>query len=1104
MQDNGSKTNSFYFRQRYGRLDWRKVAKVNVEEVIREVDLSVLQQLLDEVTFSQVTTDDLPPGGEELTVKLVRLSQLMIEYLLHVQTCQEQGSHKLVKQLSSAHSAVASLKSDLDLSTKDCRALRRETLQYQGVVATCQKLLRQYGIDATPLLTQLHHQSTTGLPPFSFVEPRPEEGSGNFPAPASTIPPPNSAPPVVSAHVCGSCGKVFSSGNFLEKHTAKRHASEARSNASPTKVSPPPPGDQDEDEAAVREGARRLSEMVAARKADEISALKAQIDELRALLSKQSAPIPPNITQTENIVIDPPPLIRGKERAQRLVSVRRFCQKLGKSGTHAIVRWGFSHWRSVLIEMKPKLIAEVAAPAPVRDPHQQLLGIMAALRRRVDLAVEAQCGPECGDRGEGEEGSNVYEVPTGSGNVLHSCWKLGPEEVEEARKEVEKELRNRCESAGLDPQNKRLDNDNYNRRVAELSVRRGRLLPSEVSHELHRTEEEVDAITKKFIPQTSPRYIDRASHSIPPRGYTEEKDPHGSPHGYWGPGSAVNLPMTSGVNLPMASVVSLAMTSASAEEAAAIARRGKEISEEAIRRRSSLLQTQQFDPTSVAQHTSQGSHTPPPAGGVGGYGSVLPHQQVPIGTNAISNAPTNTYNSTTYNSNATGGVNSNRRDSAPAGAGAIPPPSPQAVPIQRERVSIPGQKVQQGSSTGVSGTAASAGVTVLDAPVSIRSTAPPRKPSPLAPKQRDSITQINNMSNAGINTHLHSSGLTSSSGTVTASNLIGQSSGVSSQRVPSFSSGKTTLESGPSGTAKNIAKNIPQDAPNVPQEPQNAPEKSQSNIATSASRTASRRSSLDNTNVNNAAGTTPVHAQVTDTLSGAASILSDTSSPVTSARVWSTEQVPTHTKDSKNSSSNNVLQHSDVHTATNTGMHTDRNRPSDVDVVSEEVQLFGETDDENEKEANKNSQRRAAVSRLTALQASTPTVLSNVSTPDVGTFSFGQPTNTPLGEHRASSAMFDNSVSPRNDRISSFSPQKDSGSDWDSDSNASSKLPISTRNLRDAHNSGIGSKEHEQPEGIAGRGSLRMTSSPISPPPKTASLAVEDIDESMEIEEFSL
>lgn len=34
---------------RHGKLDWKKLARINVDDVIREVDIPVLQDLLDEV-----------------------------------------------------------------------------------------------------------------------------------------------------------------------------------------------------------------------------------------------------------------------------------------------------------------------------------------------------------------------------------------------------------------------------------------------------------------------------------------------------------------------------------------------------------------------------------------------------------------------------------------------------------------------------------------------------------------------------------------------------------------------------------------------------------------------------------------------------------------------------------------------------------------------------------------------------------------------------------------------------------------------------------------------------------------------------------------------
>ncbi|CAM9886133.1 unnamed protein product [Laminaria digitata] len=95
---------AFYFRQRHGKLDWKRLARVDVDQVVREVDLTVLQELLDEVAFSEVTVGDLPPTGvDDLSVKLIRLSQLTIEYLLHVQECQEGYIRGLIRQLETAN-----------------------------------------------------------------------------------------------------------------------------------------------------------------------------------------------------------------------------------------------------------------------------------------------------------------------------------------------------------------------------------------------------------------------------------------------------------------------------------------------------------------------------------------------------------------------------------------------------------------------------------------------------------------------------------------------------------------------------------------------------------------------------------------------------------------------------------------------------------------------------------------------------------------------------------------------------------------------------------------------------------------------------------------
>ena len=77
--------NAFFFQQRRGKLDMRSLARVDVERVIEEVDVGTLQMHLENLTFSDLCTEDMVAYTDEHFLKLFRLSQLTIEYLLNVQ-----------------------------------------------------------------------------------------------------------------------------------------------------------------------------------------------------------------------------------------------------------------------------------------------------------------------------------------------------------------------------------------------------------------------------------------------------------------------------------------------------------------------------------------------------------------------------------------------------------------------------------------------------------------------------------------------------------------------------------------------------------------------------------------------------------------------------------------------------------------------------------------------------------------------------------------------------------------------------------------------------------------------------------------------------------
>jgi zinc finger protein DZIP1 len=56
---------------------------VDLEKVAKELDLSTLEGLLNNITFANLDKEDLDRLGDAHFVKLFRISQMTIEYLLY-------------------------------------------------------------------------------------------------------------------------------------------------------------------------------------------------------------------------------------------------------------------------------------------------------------------------------------------------------------------------------------------------------------------------------------------------------------------------------------------------------------------------------------------------------------------------------------------------------------------------------------------------------------------------------------------------------------------------------------------------------------------------------------------------------------------------------------------------------------------------------------------------------------------------------------------------------------------------------------------------------------------------------------------------------------
>ena len=66
-----------------GRINWRQLMNVDLDRVVKEIDLQTLENLLSNVTFASLDREDVDRLGDAHFVKLFRVAQLTIEYLLY-------------------------------------------------------------------------------------------------------------------------------------------------------------------------------------------------------------------------------------------------------------------------------------------------------------------------------------------------------------------------------------------------------------------------------------------------------------------------------------------------------------------------------------------------------------------------------------------------------------------------------------------------------------------------------------------------------------------------------------------------------------------------------------------------------------------------------------------------------------------------------------------------------------------------------------------------------------------------------------------------------------------------------------------------------------
>lgn len=118
----------FIFKDRAagGRINWRQLMNVDLEKVTKEIDLQTLETLLNNVTYANLDRDDLERLGDQHFIKLFRISQLTIEYLLYTQDYFQSVNKVLDTKGREWYSQAKELETKLKSKMEELKLMKKE------------------------------------------------------------------------------------------------------------------------------------------------------------------------------------------------------------------------------------------------------------------------------------------------------------------------------------------------------------------------------------------------------------------------------------------------------------------------------------------------------------------------------------------------------------------------------------------------------------------------------------------------------------------------------------------------------------------------------------------------------------------------------------------------------------------------------------------------------------------------------------------------------------------------------------------------------------------------------------------------------------------
>lgn len=152
----------FRFRPRREKVDWRRIHAVDIDHVVSQLDVDVLQEHINTVTFCSLDAEQCQrcQSPVDLTLmKLFRLAQLSVEWLLHCQEFLTLNLRTAEERLTAADVEREKLLAEQKKQKEAMKAMTTELKQRRKIIKTQQSLF-------APQITSSHKVELKSISTF--------------------------------------------------------------------------------------------------------------------------------------------------------------------------------------------------------------------------------------------------------------------------------------------------------------------------------------------------------------------------------------------------------------------------------------------------------------------------------------------------------------------------------------------------------------------------------------------------------------------------------------------------------------------------------------------------------------------------------------------------------------------------------------------------------------------------------------------------------------------------------------------------------------------------------------------------------------------------